>query len=317
MLSFRTFRNTDPPLLAALWRSRATQLGLTQPVSAEVLEQLVFAKPYFDYQGLILAFDAGRPVGFVHAGFGPNPARDGLETDTGVICVVVVSADCDQAAVGHGLLDRSEAYLRARGARVLYGGGQAPLEPFYVGLYGGSHLPGILDADSAAQQLFLQRGYQQVDRTMAVRCHLAGFRPPFHRSHHELRRKMTVSLRWDPPARNWWEACMAAYFDYLRFQLTPRHGQQPVAQATFRSMELYGANLNRAMAMVDVEVAANYCDRPAGVFLVGEAFRQLAVLGTQTVDAQALRSDRRSAALLEALGLTLVDQGAVFRKEFA
>jgi len=44
MLTFRTFRNSDPPVLAALWRSRAGQPGLWQPVSPDLLEQMLFAK---------------------------------------------------------------------------------------------------------------------------------------------------------------------------------------------------------------------------------------------------------------------------------
>ena len=67
MLTYRSFRNADPPILTALWRSRAGQPGLMNLVSPDLLEQLVFAKPYFDYAGLILAFADGSPVGFAHA----------------------------------------------------------------------------------------------------------------------------------------------------------------------------------------------------------------------------------------------------------
>ena len=147
MLTYRTFRNTDPPLLADLWQSRAGQPGLVQPVSPDLLEQLVFAKLYFDYGGLLLALDDGRPVGFAHAGFGPNLEESWFSTEAGVTCVVLVRPDCAEAEVAAGLLDRCEEYLRRRGAKVLYGGGFQPLDPFYLGLYGGSELPGVLDSD--------------------------------------------------------------------------------------------------------------------------------------------------------------------------
>ena len=96
MLTFRPFRNVDPPVLAALWRSRAGQPGLLQPVSPDLLEQLVFAKLYFDYDGLILAHDDGRPVGFAHAGFGPNETRSWISTETGVTCLILTRPDCDE-----------------------------------------------------------------------------------------------------------------------------------------------------------------------------------------------------------------------------
>ena len=112
MLTFRTFRNTDPPVLAALWRSRAGQPGLLQPVSPDLLEQMVFAKLYFDYGGLVLAFDDGRPVGFAHAGFGPQPAASWISTDVGVTCMMLVRPDCAETEVADGLLDHCEEYLR-------------------------------------------------------------------------------------------------------------------------------------------------------------------------------------------------------------
>ena len=112
-----------------------------RPIS---FEQLVFSKPYFDCAGLILAFDDGRPVGFAHAGFGPNENDSGISTDLGTTCLMMLEPGCSEAEVSAGLLERSEDYLRGRGAKVLYGGGMSPLNPFYLGLYGGSELPGVL-----------------------------------------------------------------------------------------------------------------------------------------------------------------------------
>ena len=86
--------------------------------------------------------------GFAHAGFGPNAERSWISAETGVICVVVTDPKCAEAEVAAGLLDRCEEYLRRRGAKVLYGGGLQPLCPFYIGLYGGSELPGVLDSDT-------------------------------------------------------------------------------------------------------------------------------------------------------------------------
>ena len=125
MLTYRSFRNTDPPILMALWRSRAGQPGLMDPVSLDLLEQLVFAKLYFEYAGLVLAFQDGSPVGFAHAGFGPNEQLNAVSFDLGVTSIVVVHPDCPEGEIAAGLLDRCEQYLRARGAKVLYGGGNS------------------------------------------------------------------------------------------------------------------------------------------------------------------------------------------------
>ena len=103
MLTYRSFRNFDPPALTALWRSHAGQPGFVQPVSTDLFEQLVFAKLYFDYGGLVLAHDDGRLLGFAHAGFGPDVARNWISTESGVICVVVTAPGCAEAEVTDGL----------------------------------------------------------------------------------------------------------------------------------------------------------------------------------------------------------------------
>ena len=54
-----------------------------QPMSAMLLEQFVFSKPYFDPAGLIVALRDDKPVGFVHAGFGPNDEGTALATELG------------------------------------------------------------------------------------------------------------------------------------------------------------------------------------------------------------------------------------------
>ena len=56
--------------------------------------------------------------------------------------------------------------MTRRGLR-LYAGAMFPLNPFYLGLYGGSELPGFLATDAAAEVFFTKRGYQ-VCRTTRV-----------------------------------------------------------------------------------------------------------------------------------------------------
>ena len=68
MLTYHPFRNTDPPVITGLWRSRAGQPGLLPTVSYDLFEQLVFAKLYFDYDGLIIAATMAGPSG------SPTPA---------------------------------------------------------------------------------------------------------------------------------------------------------------------------------------------------------------------------------------------------
>ena len=80
--------------------------------------------------------------------------RDGLNTLLGTTYHVMVHADHASAEIEDELLGRGEDYLRSCGSQVFYGGGIRPLCGFYLGLYGGSELPGILDSTAGQQAVF-------------------------------------------------------------------------------------------------------------------------------------------------------------------
>ena len=119
-----------------------------QSVSAGMLEQFVFSKPYFDPDGLIVALDdqtAGRlRPRLVRTERGAN--RPWIR-QLGTTQLLMLRPEHRDAGLADELLARSEGYLRDRGAKVLYGGGIKPLDGFYLGLYGGSELPGVLVTD--------------------------------------------------------------------------------------------------------------------------------------------------------------------------
>jgi len=316
MLTYRAFCNTDPPVLTELWRSCAGRPGLRKLVSADLFEQLVFAKLYFDYGGLIIARDEGRPVGFAHAGFGPDETADRVSTELGVVCMVMVRPDYDGTEAAVGLLDCCEQYLRRRGSKVLYGGGIQPLNPFYLGLYGGSEVPGVLDSDQLARDLFISHGYREIDRTLVVRRELDDFQAVIDRQQMQIRRRMIVEVTQDPPARNWWEACTMGEFDLTRFDVIPRGGGPAVAQATFRSMEPGGTTgIGRASGLIELNVDRAHRRKGLAVFLLSEAFRQFIRQGIMLVEAQTMQHNAAARALYHKLGFRQVGQGSVFRKD--
>jgi GNAT superfamily N-acetyltransferase len=315
MLTFRTFRNTDPPLLTALWRCRAGQPGFFQPVSSVLLEQLIFSKLYFDYPGLIFAFIDGEVAGCVHAGFGPSPTGDRPICDVGVTNLLMVRPCGEEEGIASGLLDHSESYLRGRGAKVLYGGGLRPLCPFYLGLYGGSELPGILDTDGLAQRIFERHGYQVVEAIQTLEFELADFEPKIDRQQMQIRRQMVVQSTLDAPARNWWEACTLGEFDLARFDLLTRGGGA-VATALFRSMEPRGiTHLGRKAGLLELEVDPLYRRRGVATFLLSEAFRQFHRQAVAVVETQTQEANIPSLNLYQKFGFKKTGGGKVYRKD--
>jgi ribosomal protein S18 acetylase RimI-like enzyme len=316
MISFRSFRNTDPPAVAAIWRSRAEQLGLPRASSPDVFEQLVFAKPYFENAGLILAFEEGRPIGFTHAGFGPNEKGSALSTAMGTTCLVMIEPGCAEAEVAAGLLGRAEEYLRGRGAQVLYGGEMAPLNPFYLGLYGGSELPGVLDGDQTARAAFANGRYREIERTRIMRCNLSRFESVIDRQQMQIRRQMVVEAQIDASPRTWWEACTLGDFDLTRFEMVPRGGGPVVASALFRGMDPSGAKtIGRTAGLMHFVVDPAYRRRGYAVFLLSEAFRQFQRQGIMTVEAQTPETNLPAVNLYQKMKFEQVGGGGIFRKE--
>lgn len=315
MIHYRPFRNTDLPALADIWRSRSLERGLAQPMSAALFEQLVLSKPYFDRHGLIVAVDGERPIGFVHGAFGPSEDERTVSHEFGVICMLLVHPDYRKLGIGSALLLQSEEYLRERGAKVLYAGGIRPLNPFYLGLYGGSELPGVLDSDADAQRRYESAGYQAIDRVVIMHRDLSNFRPIVDRQQMQLRRTTRVEIAADPCSRTWWEACTIGCFDRTSFELFPRDANERLATVTFWNMEARSISWGvYTVGLVDLEVAESHRRQGLATFLLGEAFRQLAAHQVSLVEVQTMERNKPAIALYERLGFNIVDRGSVYRK---
>lgn len=315
-IRYRTFRNQDPPQLAEIWRARARERGLMHPMSAELFEQLVLAKPYFDKEGLIVALDGDVAVGFVHAAFGPTEDEGGLSTGFGVTAMLMVRPDYRRLGIGRQLLTRSEAYLHRHGAQVLYGGGIYPLNAFYLGLYGGSELPGVLDSDVEAQRLYQAAGYQEIDHCLVLHRELKSFRPLISREQLAVRRVTTLRETADPASHTWWEACTVGAFERTRHELVANASQQVLAGATTWNMEPLSASWGvRTVGLIDVAVEPEHRRRGLATYLLGEIFRRLQQTGVALVETQTMQREHGAAvAFYERLGFKQVDRGAVYRK---
>ncbi len=315
-IAYRPFRNSDPPALAEIWRSQPPERGLMQPMSANLLEQMVLSKPYFENAGLIVAVDGQQPVGFVHAAFGPSDNGQRLVCQLGVTCLVMVRLDYQRKGIGAELLARSENFLRGRGAQVLYAGAIQPLNGFYLGLYGGSELPGVLDSAPRAQYLFKSQCYREIDRVCVLQRELAGFRAPVDRGQIQIRRRTIVRTIDEPPARTWWEACTWGGLERTRFELSSRDADGPLATATFWSIEPLAHSWGvRAAGLVELEVLPAHRRQGLATFLLSESLRHLQSQGTSLIEVQTMNHNTAALQLYNKLGFKQIDQGAVYRKD--
>ncbi|MFM8415699.1 MAG: GNAT family N-acetyltransferase [Planctomycetota bacterium] len=314
MISFDCFRNDDPPLLADAWRGADLGPAALQPMTSAALEAAVFSKPYFDRHGLVVARDGERLVGFAHAAFGPNADRSAIDTSVGTTLLVVVPPHERQTEIEDGLLARCEEYLRRRGATTILGGGSPDEGGFYLGLYGGSDLPGILDSAPGMQAVFRRAGYREAGRIAVLRRPLAGFRPPVNRLQVAIRRATTVRVIDEPARRTWWEAATTTGLALRRYELRGE-ADALLGSASFWDVQPLAASWGLAMAgllRVDIEGAR----RRQGLanYLVAEALYDLGREGTTIVENHVAEDNAPARQLFSKLGFQATDHGTIFSR---
>jgi GNAT superfamily N-acetyltransferase len=314
VIEFRCFRNDDPPRLADVWRSADLGTAAMQPMTSALLEVAVFSKPYFDRHGLIVALDGERAVGFAHAAFGPSADRSGIDPTIGTTLLVAVVPHADHDVIGQGLVERCEAYLRDRGATTLLGGGSADMRSFYLGLYGGSDLPGILDSSPDMQAIFERAGYEVGERIAVLRRRLAGYRPPINRLQVAIRRNTVLRVIDEPTRRTWWEAATTTGIALRRYELR-NHSEEVLGSASLWDMQPLSSSWGvTAAGLLHIDIEGPRRRQGLAKYLVAEAMHDLAEEGVSLLETHVATSNAAALALFESLGFETTEFGTVFRR---
>ncbi len=315
MVHYRRFRNTDPPRLAAVWNDCFTGRGAVGLRGSMPLEQYVFAKPYFDPAGLILAEDEGQCVGFAHAGFAVNEQGTDLDTSTGVTCLIGVRRAYQRRGIGSELLRRCESYLHQRGARTLLAGPQGRHAPFYVGLYGGSQAPGFLASDPSAASFFARNHYLACQKTLVLqrRC-----REPPPRVEPSLARyapTYQMHLRSPKGLRSWWLTCQFNLLEPVEFFLADKCTHEEVAWALVWEMDGFNVAWNLpAVGVIDLVVRQPLRRQGLGQFFLGLLLRHVQEQFFEVVEIQVNENNVAALGLCRRLEFEEVDTGFVYKK---
>ena len=314
MIEYRSFRNDDPPRLADVWRTADLGPCGFQPMTSAWLEACVFSKPYFDRDGLGVALDGERVVGFAHAGFGPSADHSAIDTALGTTMLVVVVPHEQHAAIGDALLARCEDYLRRRGTRTLMGGATPNLGGFYLGLYGGSNLPGLLDSSPHMQQVFRRAGYVEAERLAVMRRPLAGFRPPVSRLQLSIRRATTLRVIDEPARRDWWEAATTTGIALRRYELRDE-SESILGSGTFWDMQpLATAWGVHAAGLMRIDIDDGRRRLGYANYLLAEALHDLAQEGVALAESHVSEANEAAIKLFFKLGFEATSHGTVYRR---
>ncbi len=316
MITYRTFRNWDPPTLVELWNASVASRGAARTIEVQDLDRLVFSKPYFDPKGIIFAEEDERAIGFVHAGFGSSDDQGQLNQCFGVIAMLVVHPAQRRRGIARELVCRAEEYLRAGGSTVIYAGSMHPLDPFYLGLYGGSELPGILKSDDAANQLFQSLGYRAVDECLVLQRELSGSLALTDARSKAWARQAEFEVSPQPAPANWWTACRYASLEFSDFNVRQKSTDTVIARA--RGWEMYPVQKSwgaEAVGIVDVHVEPDFRRQGLGCFLMIQILRHYRDNGLTLAEVQTMARNTVACRLFQRIGFREIDRGIIYRAE--
>ncbi len=318
VIRYRPFRNSDPPALVALWNRTIPSAGAARPLRVHELDLHAFGTVHFDRAGLIVAERDDRLVGFVHAGFGPDlpvestvPFR--LDSSLGTIAMLAIDDDADDPALPGTLVLQAERYLRSRGAQVLYGGGQFPLNPYYWGIYGGSEGSGVPSRHTDFHRHLVALGYQPAGLTVSLEYGLDRAEPRDPRGV-LIRRQTELQFEEDAMPVNWWQNQALSQFRLTRFRLLARSDSAELARADIWDMSWFGRSDGRArVGICSLLVSADHRRQGYGEYLVSEILRWAREHGLSMVEVQTAEENRPALALYQSLGFLVTDHSTVYR----
>ena len=315
VIRYRTFRNTDPPGLMRVWNESFTGRGAVALPIPSALEEYVFAKPYFDAAGLIVAVEDDTPVGFAHAGFGPEADRSSLSTSTGVVCAVGVPPSHRRRGLGSELLRRCEAYLAGRGATTLYAGPMPPANPFYLGLYGGSDSAGFLASDAAAEPFLLRHGYVRHDGCRVFHRRLEGPINAADARFVAIRRRFELLAQPRKGIATWWQECVLGPIELYDVLLRDRASGEVGARAAAWEMLGFCRPAGApAFGIMDLQVRDGLRRQGLAKFLLVHLLRYVQEQCFALVEVQVNERNEPAARLYQGIGFEQVDTGRVYRK---
>jgi ribosomal protein S18 acetylase RimI-like enzyme len=318
VIRFRRFRNTDPPALARLWNQAIPRTGSAHPLRAHELDTHAFGRVNFDAAGLIVAEQENRIVGFVHAGFGPDLPIDRarpleLNHELGTVAMLLIEPNRDDRELVLGLIGEAEAYLRKRGAKVIYAGGLFPLNPFYWGICGGSEGTGVLSTHLPFHRVLVERGYQPAGTTILLEADLSVPEPRDPRGV-LVRRQTQVEFHDDAFPTDWWQCLALGDFQLLNARLVSRSDGCLLAHAQAWDMSWFGRGDNRSrIGLISLEVSAAHRRKGFGRFLVSELLRRARENHVGCVAVQTAATNIPGLGLYRSLGFQQVEQATCFR----
>lgn len=316
MTNFRPYRNSDSPALAALWNRGTPEEAAARPLSVHEFDARVVGGVHFDAAGLIVAERDGKPVAFVHAGFGPQSLTDhplALDPQMGTVAMLVLEPGSIDPDLEARLMREAEQYLRSRGASVIYAGGQFPVNPYYWGVYGGSEWAGILGTHAAFHRAVERAGYEPVSTTVLLEADLS-LAETFDPRGVLIRRQTDIEVVEEAQPETWWHALAVGDYTLTTYRLLARGTRTELAHATTWDMEWFGRRDGLArIGMIDMEVHPDHRRKGYGRHIINEIIRVGRAKGAAALAVQTRATNSAGLSLYQSVGFFPVETATLYR----
>jgi ribosomal protein S18 acetylase RimI-like enzyme len=322
LITFRRFKNTDPPALADVWNESHPARSAYPLRTPALLERWIFSKPYFDPDGLLVAVDDSdndKVVGYVLAGFGPNPELSAMDYSQGVICSLAVRPSVRRHGVARELVHRIEGYLISRGATTLRAGPRWPYCPFGFGLYGGTNCPGFLSSDPAAEPFFTSLGYAPDGSTLVFHKKLDAPISVTDVRFGLLRKRYETQVLRAAGVPSWWHDCVWGTLEPVEFRMVDKLANGFLAaRAVVWDLEGYGWRWGFPSAgILDIQVRQDLRRQGLAKLLMAQILRFLQDQFFGICELQAPSDRPDIIALCRSVAMDQVDVGTSYIKQAA
>lgn len=317
VITFRRFKNTDPPALADVWNESHPARSAYPLRTPALLERWVFSKTYFDPDGLIVATDDDNKVqGYVLAGFGPTEDLSALDRTNGVICALAVRPTARGTGLGKQLVQKAEEYLTSRGSTVLRAGPRWPYCPFGFGLYGGTNCPGFLASDGFADPFFRSVGYEPDATTYVFQKKLDAPLTIADGRFGLLRKRYETQVMRAAGVPSWWHDCVWGTLEPVEFRMVDKLANNFLAaRAVVWELEGYGWRWGFPSAgILDIQVRQDLRRQGMAKLLVAQVLRFLQDQFFGICELQAPAEHPNLVALCKAATMEQVDVGTSYIK---
>lgn len=301
--------------MVQVWNEAFDGRGEVRLRHGAVLESCVFAKPYFDPRGLIIAELDRQVVGFCHVGFGPNAAQNALDRHIGIVCVLAVKPFNQRQGIGSELLRQGEAFLTSMGSKVTYAGCLPPLNPFYFGLVGGADQAGVLDSDGHALGFLTKHQYKPQATRLILQRKLNQPINIIDGRFAGLRRWCEVRIMPRASAGTWWQECVLGPVETAEFRVDEKGTGKMMAWASVWEMDGYSWKWNQpSVGVLHIEVRQDLRRQGLAKFLMSQLLRYLQEQFFAVAELHLSPDDAASLKLCQSLGFQQVDQGSRYQK---